>query len=116
MRLQFGLAMLACCLLVGCHTAQLAVTRDDLVGSYTYVSKDPASRATDHNLDRLVLQSDGQWLLLRLLGVFLILHGIFERLCFRQQGLQRRRGHKSVYRRCPANFSLAFLTLSSTTG
>jgi hypothetical protein len=61
MRLQFGLAMLVCCLLVGCHTAQPPVTRDVLVGSYTYISKDPASRATDHNLDHLVLQSDGQY-------------------------------------------------------
>ena len=61
MRLRFGLATLACCLLVGCHRAQPPVTRDVLVGSYTYVSKDPASPATDHNLDRLILQSDGQY-------------------------------------------------------
>lgn len=53
--------MLACCLLVGCHTAQPPVTQDVIGGSYTYVSKDPASQATDHNLDRLVLQSDGQY-------------------------------------------------------
>jgi hypothetical protein len=31
------------------------------VGSYTYVSKDPKSRATDHNLDHLILQSDGTY-------------------------------------------------------
>jgi hypothetical protein len=61
MRLQFGLAMLAWCLLVGCHTAQPPVTRDVLVGSYTYVSKDPSGRATDHNLDHLVLQFDGKY-------------------------------------------------------
>jgi hypothetical protein len=31
------------------------------VGTYTYVSEDPESRATDHNLNRLVLQSDGTY-------------------------------------------------------
>ena len=58
---KFGLVMLACCVLVGCHKAQPPVTRDALVGSYTYVSKDPESRATDHNLNHLILQSDGAY-------------------------------------------------------
>lgn len=40
---------------------QPPVTREALVGSYTYVSKDPESRATDHNLSHLVLQSDGRY-------------------------------------------------------
>jgi len=31
------------------------------VGSYTYHSEDPESRARDHNLDHLFLQSDGQY-------------------------------------------------------
>lgn len=53
--------MLAFFAAVGCHTAQPAVTRDALVGSYTYVSKDPESRATDHNLSHLILQSDGTY-------------------------------------------------------
>jgi hypothetical protein len=52
--------MLACAL-AGCHTTQPLVTQEVLVGSYTYVSKDPASRTTDHNLDLLVLQSDGEY-------------------------------------------------------
>ena len=61
MKLRFGLAMLVFCLLVGCHTAQSPVTQEALVGSYAYVSQDPASRATDHNLDHLVLQPDGKY-------------------------------------------------------
>jgi len=44
-----------------CHTTQPPVTPETLVGSYTYVSKDPESRATDHNLNSLVLQSDGTY-------------------------------------------------------
>ena len=31
------------------------------MGSYTYVSNDPGGISTDHNLDHLVLQSDGQY-------------------------------------------------------
>jgi hypothetical protein len=47
-----------------CQTTQPPVTREALVGSYTYWSKDPASRATNHNLDHLVLESDGKYDLL----------------------------------------------------
>lgn len=47
------------CGLTGCHTAQPPLTREALVGSYVYVSKDPESLASDHNLDQLILQSDG---------------------------------------------------------
>jgi len=63
MRLRFLplLLLLACCALVGCHTTQPPVTREALVGSYIYVSEDPESRATDHNLSHLVLQSDGTY-------------------------------------------------------
>ena len=61
MKLQFGLAMLAWCLLVGCHTAQPAITRDVLVGNYTYVSEDPEKRTTDSNMNHLILQSDGTY-------------------------------------------------------
>jgi len=52
--------MLACCVLAGCHP-QPPVTREALVGNYTYMSKDPASKATDHNLDHLLLRSDGTY-------------------------------------------------------
>ena len=63
MKLRFRLAvlLLGSCALAACHTTQPPVTEKVLVGSYAYVSKDPASRATDHNLDRLVLQSDGKY-------------------------------------------------------
>jgi hypothetical protein len=47
--------------LAACHPREEPVARKELVGSYTYVSKDPASRATDHNLDRLVLKADGEY-------------------------------------------------------
>jgi hypothetical protein len=60
LRLRLVMLMLACSL-AGCHTAQPPVTQEVLVGSYTYVSKDPASRTTDRNLDHLVLQSDGEY-------------------------------------------------------
>jgi hypothetical protein len=51
----------ACCVVGGCHKTQPPVTREELVGSYTYVSKDPESVATYHNLSRLVLESDGKY-------------------------------------------------------
>ena len=59
MRVQSGLAMLACYLLMGC--AQPPVTREAVVGSYAYISEDPESRATDHAWDRLTLQADGKY-------------------------------------------------------
>jgi hypothetical protein len=52
---------LTCCALVGCHTTQPPITPEALAGSYAYVSKDPESRATDHNMDHLVLESDGKY-------------------------------------------------------
>jgi len=61
MRLQLRFAMLACCVLAACHTTQPPVTRDDLVGNYVYKSEDPEGKATDHDLDRLVLQADGKY-------------------------------------------------------
>lgn len=51
------------CTLAGCHTTQPPVTPQILAGSYTFVSEDPGSRETDHNLNRLVLRSDGTYLL-----------------------------------------------------
>ena len=63
MKLRFRLVMLmlACCALAGCHGTQPPVTRKALVGSYTYVSKDPASNPADHNLDHLALRADGTY-------------------------------------------------------
>jgi hypothetical protein len=63
MKLRFGLAMLVVttCVVVGCHTTQPPVAQELLVGNYTFVSKNPESRATDHNLNHLVLQSDGTY-------------------------------------------------------
>jgi hypothetical protein len=63
MKLQARLVMLMllCWNLSGCHTTQPRVTRGVLVGSYTYVSKDPRSLSTDYNQNRLVLQSDGTY-------------------------------------------------------
>ena len=61
MRLQLGLAMLACSVLVGCHTTQPPVTREALVGSYVYKSEDPEGRAKDHKWDHLTLQADGKY-------------------------------------------------------
>src|ERR1700746_1409497 len=62
MKLRFGLAILVVtCALVGCHTTQPPVTQELITGNYTFVSKDPESRATDHNLNHLALQSDGTY-------------------------------------------------------
>lgn len=61
MRIRLILLTLACCALAGCHAKEPPVTREALVGSYTYVSKDPASTQTNHNLDHLVLRADGTY-------------------------------------------------------
>src|SRR5437660_12876496 len=60
---RFGLAALVAmvCALVGCHTTQPRVTQELLAGNYTFVSKDPENRGTDHNLNHLVLHSDGTY-------------------------------------------------------
>lgn len=62
MKLRFLLVLLvaALCVLAGCHTTQ-PVTTQVVAGNYTFVSKDPESRATDYNLNHLVLQSDGTY-------------------------------------------------------
>jgi hypothetical protein len=46
--------------LAGCHS-QSPLTREALVGNYKYVSEDPATKASDHDLDRLVLSADGTY-------------------------------------------------------
>ena len=53
--------VVATCALVGCHTTPPPVTQELVAGSYTFVSKDPESRATDHNLNHLVLRLDGTY-------------------------------------------------------
>jgi hypothetical protein len=63
MELQFRLITLtvASCVLAGCHKTQPPITREDLAGSYTYVSEDPESRASDHNLNHLILLPEGTY-------------------------------------------------------
>jgi hypothetical protein len=55
------IVMVASCVLPGCHKTQPPITRESLVGSYTYVSEDPESRASDHNLNHLILRLDGTY-------------------------------------------------------
>jgi hypothetical protein len=55
------LAVLGCCALTGCSLSQQPVSRNLVVGTYVYKSEDPDDRPTDHNLDRLVLESDGKY-------------------------------------------------------
>jgi hypothetical protein len=61
MKLRFLLVLLIAALLAGCHTTQPPVTTQVVAGNYTFVSKDPESRATDRNLNHLVLQLDGTY-------------------------------------------------------
>lgn len=56
---------LACCTLAGCHSQHRPITREELVGNYTYVSKDPEDVPTNRNLNRLALQADGKYDLVR---------------------------------------------------
>lgn len=60
MRTRLGIAVLACCVLVGC-TPQLPVTRNALIGGYVYKSQDPESKSSDHEWDQLTLQADGKY-------------------------------------------------------
>ena len=60
MKLHLQVAMLACCVLAGCHAAP-PVKRDVLVGSYVYKSEDPEGKPTDHEFDHLTLQADGKY-------------------------------------------------------
>jgi len=63
MRLRFEIALLlvTTSAVVGCQMTQPRVTQELVVGNYTFVSNDPESRATDHNLNHLVLKSDGTY-------------------------------------------------------
>jgi len=49
------------CATIGCDRTQPPVTPEMLVGSYSYVSGDHRIRETDYNLNRLVLQPDGEY-------------------------------------------------------
>jgi hypothetical protein len=50
------------CALGACDTAQQPpITQELVAGNYTFVSNDPENRATDHNLNRLALHSDGTY-------------------------------------------------------
>jgi hypothetical protein len=60
LRIRLVILVLACWALAACH-APRSVKRELLVGTYAYVSKVPAVRATDHNLSHLVLQPDGTY-------------------------------------------------------
>jgi hypothetical protein len=58
LRFQLVMLMLACFALAGCHANQTLISHEVLIGSYGYLSKDPATSPTDHNLDHLVLRAD----------------------------------------------------------
>jgi hypothetical protein len=60
-KLRLRLATLGCCALAGCSLKEQIVPRDVIVGTYIYKSEDPDDRATDHNLDRLVIGRDGKY-------------------------------------------------------
>lgn len=63
MKLRFGSLVLVAgaCALGGCPVAKPPVTPQVLAGNYTFISEDPESRATDCNLNHLVLQLDGTY-------------------------------------------------------
>ena len=61
--------ILACALsvatLAGCRSAQPPVTKELLVGSYFYKSQDPEGKQTDHEWERLSLNTDGRYQLVQ---------------------------------------------------
>ena len=57
-RVRIVVLTLMGCVLVACRTGP-PITTELIVGSYSYYSEE--SRATDHNLSRLVLQSGGRY-------------------------------------------------------
>jgi hypothetical protein len=58
---RMGMLMAVSCALLGCHKTQAPVTPGALAGTYRFVSKDPEGRATDYDLNHLVLKSDGTY-------------------------------------------------------
>ena len=58
LRSALGLTSL---ILSGCRGTEALVSPETLVGSYSYVSHDPANKETDHNQDHLLLESDGRY-------------------------------------------------------
>jgi hypothetical protein len=59
--LRVSILIALSCTLGGCRRAQPPVTASVISGMYSYVSEDPESRPTDHNLNRLILRSDGTY-------------------------------------------------------
>jgi hypothetical protein len=59
--MQIKLALLACCALAACHSTQPVPSETAIIGIYLYHSDDPENKATDHELDRLTLQADGNY-------------------------------------------------------
>lgn len=59
-RIQLLMLTLTACFLAGC-TSQPPASRQVLLGSYAYKSQDPATKASDHEWDRLTLQEDGKY-------------------------------------------------------
>src|SRR5689334_18521550 len=64
-RLRLATIIVLCCALMACPTAQPPIARELLVGNYSYHLEDPAPITTDHNLNHLVLRSDGTYDLLQ---------------------------------------------------
>ena len=60
LRLQLLALTAMACVLGGC-TSQSPASRQAVVGSYVYHSQDPATKASDHEWDRLTLQADGKY-------------------------------------------------------
>ena len=60
LKLRLTMLMVAGCFLSGCGPTR-PVTRDVLVGGYTYVSNAPENRPRDHEWDHLTLQADGKY-------------------------------------------------------
>jgi hypothetical protein len=57
--------VVATCASVGCRTTQPPITQELVAGNYTFVSKDPETRASDHNLNHLTLRSNGTYELIK---------------------------------------------------
>ena len=62
MKLRFRpvILTLTSCLLAGC-AGEPPITREALIGSYIYKSRDPEGEASEHEWDRLTLEADGKY-------------------------------------------------------
>lgn len=61
------IATLASCMIAGCRTDQpVPSDQGSFVGGYVYKSLDTSvDKATDHTLDRLILEADGKYILVQ---------------------------------------------------